>query len=174
MIQGQLVISNEVGKSSSISKEWDKQKLALVQYLHLSRHLIDVIYFVIKNCSMQKVVSTPDYLVRKPTLQRLRRSPVCQGQREEQIWIQAAPFPAWDLFTVLIRALDAQRGEYALGSTSLLQIWAQRWKGVESEAAGAHPATVMHGTRRWSWMGLSAIASHGPSRKEDMNSIQLL
>lgn len=84
MIRGRLVISNEVGQSSSISKEGDKHKPALVQYFHLSRQLIDVIYFVIKNCSMQKVVSTPDDVVRKPTLQRLRRSPVCQVQREEQ------------------------------------------------------------------------------------------
>lgn len=40
---GELAISNEMGKSSSISKEQDEGKLVFIQYSHLSRHLIAVI-----------------------------------------------------------------------------------------------------------------------------------
>lgn len=55
----------ELGKSSRISKEWNKRKLTSVQYLLLSWHLIEAIKFDLNNHSVKKVASILHHVVRK-------------------------------------------------------------------------------------------------------------
>ena len=62
---GELAISSEMGKSSSISRERDEGKLTFTQYSHLSRHLIAVTQSDPKDCSVEKASSTPDCVVQR-------------------------------------------------------------------------------------------------------------
>lgn len=81
---GELAISSEMGKSSSISEERDGGNLAFTRYSHLSRHLVALIQSDPKDCSVEKASSTPDCVVQRRARERLSWSPLCQGHREAE------------------------------------------------------------------------------------------
>lgn len=103
-MQGKLVTSHEEGNAKRISKQWDKGPLALGQHLRIIRHLPRPEQLLNEKSSINSIPSGG-----KTQLQRAGRSPL----------------KACALFSMMFRAVGAQRRHNTFGRTPVLSggVW---------------------------------------------------